>query len=303
MKITYIKKVFFISILIALLYSCASKLPAPVEPQLSKTKKTESTSTEERKSKCPDVYKLKRGETLFSISIKCGYNYKDVANANGLRRPYKLKAGDEIRFDLMRQEKPVEKEITITETTEVIPLNQESETIPLEEDLTQIQTKEFKGYGTPTIINEPKVIRQAYTKKSLKETNKIVRAKTKAEKTWSWPTEGSIDKPFDSNSTTKGIDISGNFGQEIKSVSKGKVIYVGEDLQGYGRLIIIKHDHDLLSVYGHNEEIFVREGQVVEALEAIGTMGSSGTDAVKLYFEIRKGGQSVDPLKYIKKIN
>ena len=52
MKITYIKKVFFISILIALLYSCASKLPAPVEPQLSKTKKTESTSTEERKSKC-----------------------------------------------------------------------------------------------------------------------------------------------------------------------------------------------------------------------------------------------------------
>ena len=84
-------------------------------------------------------------------------------------------------------------------------------------------------------------------------------------------------------------------------MSKGKVIYAGEDLKGYGRLIIIKHDNDLLSVYGHNEEIFVREGQTVEALEAIGTMGSTGADRVKLYFEIRKGGQSVNPLIYIKK--
>ena len=76
---------------------------------------------------------------------------------------------------------------------------------------------------------------------------------------------------------------------------------MGEDLQGYGRLIIIKHDYDLLSVYGHNEEIFVKEGQSVEALEAISTMGSSGTDTIKLYFEIRKGGQSVNPLSYIQK--
>ena len=276
-------------------------MPAPVEGKPYESKKPESVKKQEKKPKCPDVHKLEKGETLFSISIKCGYNYKDVAKANGLKRPYKLKAGDEIRFDLMRQEKAKEAEDVISDSTETIPLIQETEAIPLEEDLTEIQTEEFKGYGTPTLINEPKVIREVYSKKTLKKTNKIVKAKTKAEKTWSWPTDGSIDKPFDSNSTIKGINILGNFGQEIKSVSKGKVIYVGEDLQGYGRLIIIKHDHDLLSVYGHNEEIFVKEGQSVEALEAISTMGSSGTDTVKLYFEIRKGGQSVNPLSYIQK--
>ena len=301
MKNIDFRKIIALSLMALLLHSCASKIPAPVDKQPLEIKKTEDIKSNKQKRKCPDVYRLKKGETLFSISIKCGYNYKDVAKANGLKRPYKLKADDEIRFDLMRGKKIAKPIEEISESTETIPLEQEIEAIPLEEDLTEIQTEEFKGYGTPTIINEPKVIREVYTKKSLKETNKIVKAKVKADKTWSWPTNGAIDKPFDSNSATKGINILGSFGQEIKSVAKGKVIYVGEDLKGYGRLIIIKHDHDLLSVYGHNEEIFVREGQNVEALEAISTMGSSGTDAIKLYFEIRKGGQSVNPLSYIQK--
>lgn len=301
MKIVLLKKVFFYTLIVSLLYSCAAKIPAPVDREIYEKENVESSIDKKKRSQCPDVYLLKKGETLFSISIKCGYNYKDVAKANGLKRPYKLKAGDEIRFDLMKQNSDKENNNYSSETIETIPLEQEPEIVPLEEDITEIEAEEFQGYGTPTIINEPKIIREVYSKRTLKKTNKIVKAKAKAEKTWSFPTNGSIDKPFDSNSDTKGISILGSFGQEIKSVSKGKVIYVGEDLQGYGRLIIIKHDHDLLSVYGHNEEIFVREGQTVEALEAIGTMGRTGTDTVKLYFEIRKGGQSVDPLLYIKK--
>lgn len=277
-------------IFIIFLYSCASKIPAPVETQTYENK--QPSEDKKNKASCPDVYKLKKGETLFSISIKCGVNYKDVARVNGLSKPYRVKEGDEIRFDLLKEQS----------SEETIDAREESiETIPLNEKTYNIEAEEFQGYGTPTLIDEPKVIREVYSKRTLKETSDIVSAKTKLEKTWSWPTEGDIEKPFDSNSSTKGVEILGTFGQEIKSVSKGKVIYAGEDLKGYGRLIIIKHDNDLLSVYGHNEEIFVREGQTVEALEAIGTMGSTGVDRVKLYFEIRKGGQSVDPLLYINK--
>ena len=89
-------RIFYISFLALFLYSCASKMPAPVEGKPYESKKPESVKKQEKKPKCPDVYKLEKGETLFSISIKCGYNYKDVAKANGLKRPYKLKAGDEI---------------------------------------------------------------------------------------------------------------------------------------------------------------------------------------------------------------
>jgi lipoprotein NlpD len=98
----------------------------------------------------------------------------------------------------------------------------------------------------------------------------------------------------------KGIEILGEAGQEIRSVAKGKVIYAGEDLKGYGRLVIIKHEDNLITVYGHTQEILVREGQSVEAAEAIATMGNSGTEQFKLLFEVRKGGQSVDPLRYLK---
>ena len=289
MSAVNIKKIL-VFLWIMILTGCASKIPAPVENQSYEYKK----SSEEKKKEtgCPDVYKLKKGETLFSISIKCGFNYKEVARVNGLSKPYRIKEGDEIRFDLLKDQPSKEKIDVLEESTETIPLNDEA---------IEIEAEEFQGYGTPTPIEDPKVIREVYSKQSLKQTSKIVSAKTKLEKIWSWPTEGNVENPFDSNSPIKGVEILGDFGQEIKSVSKGKVIYAGEDLKGYGRLIIIKHDNDLLSVYGHNEEIFVREGQTVEALEAIGTMGSTGTDRVKLYFEIRKGGQSVNPLLYIKK--
>jgi lipoprotein NlpD len=80
------------------------------------------------------------------------------------------------------------------------------------------------------------------------------------------------------------------------------VIYAGEELKGFGKLIIIKHEDNILSVYGHNRELLVTEGQKVDAGEIISTMGNTGTDKVKLHFEIRKNGQSVDPTQYFKDV-
>ena len=68
---------------------------------------------------------------------------------------------------------------------------------------------------------------------------------------------------------------------------------------GYGRLVIIKHSRHLLTAYAHNDRILVREGQEVRAGEKIAAMGSSGTDRVKLHFEVRRGGKPVDPLRYL----
>ena len=65
-------------------------------------------------------------------------------------------------------------------------------------------------------------------------------------------------------------------------------------------MIIIKHDKNILSVYGYQEEILVKEGQNVIAGESIGTMGMTGTDGVKLHFEIRENGKSIDPIKFLK---
>jgi lipoprotein NlpD len=108
-----------------------------------------------------------------------------------------------------------------------------------------------------------------------------------------------LENLFNEAQGQKGIDILGSLGQEIKAAGPGKVIYSGEDLKGYGKLVIIKHNNSYLSVYAHNKELLVKEGQVITKGQKIATMGDSGTDKVKLHFEIRKQGQSVDPTNFL----
>ena len=85
----------------------------------------------------------------------------------------------------------------------------------------------------------------------------------------------------------------------MKTAAAGKVVYSGSGLVGYGRLIIIKHNETLLSAYGHNSNLLVSEGEYVKAGQVIANMGSSGTDRTRLYFEIRKNGKPVNPLRYL----
>jgi len=77
------------------------------------------------------------------------------------------------------------------------------------------------------------------------------------------------------------------------------VVYAGNGLRGYGELIIIKHSDSYVSAYGHNRKLLVQEGQHVKVGQAIAEMGSTGTDQVKLHFEIRRQGKPVDPLQYL----
>ena len=85
----------------------------------------------------------------------------------------------------------------------------------------------------------------------------------------------------------------------VNAAAAGKVIYSGSDLRGYGKLVIIKHNKTYLSVYAHNSAIVIKEGQQVSKGQKIAEMGNSDTDQVKLHFEIRRQGKSVDPTKYL----
>ena len=85
------------------------------------------------------------------------------------------------------------------------------------------------------------------------------------------------------------------------AAASGQIVYAGSGLRGYGKLLIIKHNETYLSAYAHNHHLLVKEGDVVKAGQKIADMGSSGTDRVKLHFEIRREGTPVDPMKYLPK--
>lgn len=119
---------------------------------------------------------------------------------------------------------------------------------------------------------------------------------------WRWPVDGPLLATYLAGEPTRqGIDIGGREGAPVRSAADGVVVYSGSGLVGYGELIIVKHDEQWLSAYGHNRKRLVDEGQVVKAGQQIAELGHSGAARDMLHFEIRFNGKPVDPLRYLPK--
>ena len=119
---------------------------------------------------------------------------------------------------------------------------------------------------------------------------------------WLWPATGPLREQFSSaTGGNKGIDIGGRRGAKVSAAAAGQVVYAGSGLRQYGNLIIIKHNQTHLSAYAHNDSLLVSEGDQVKQGQQIARMGSSGTDQVKLHFEIRRHGTTINPLPLLPK--
>jgi lipoprotein NlpD len=92
------------------------------------------------------------------------------------------------------------------------------------------------------------------------------------------------------------VGIGGKAGQPVFAAAPGKVVYSGSGLRGYGKLVIIKHNDMFLSVYAHNSQIVVKEGETVKRGQRIAEMGDTDANRTALHFEIRRFGKPVDPL-------
>ncbi|HEX6551049.1 MAG TPA: peptidoglycan DD-metalloendopeptidase family protein [Gammaproteobacteria bacterium] len=117
---------------------------------------------------------------------------------------------------------------------------------------------------------------------------------------WNWPVSGRVIRQFHADSNlAKGIDISAARGTDIRAAAAGKVVYAGSGIIGYGKLIIIKNSEQFLSAYADNDQMLVKEGDIVQAGDRIATMGLGRDGHPLLHFEIRRNGKPVDPLQYL----
>ena len=112
------------------------------------------------------------------------------------------------------------------------------------------------------------------------------------------PADGAVITRYN-RERSKGIDIAGVRGAAIVAAADGQVVYVGDQLRGYGRMIILKHDATYLTAYAHNQAILVSEKDMVQQGQKIAEMGDTDSDQVKLHFELRKNGVAVDPEPYL----
>ena len=113
---------------------------------------------------------------------------------------------------------------------------------------------------------------------------------------WTWPTVGTTLRGYSAaHGGNKGLDIAGQIGQPVRAAAAGTVVYAGNGLRQYGNLVIVKHNEDYLSAYGHLQKITVAEGSAVTTGQTIASMGSPGDGPGVLHFEIRYRGTPIDP--------
>lgn len=299
--------------------ACASTPPAPVIERNSSASQPNPTNIKPNNPETsgsdwrPNTYTVKKGDTLYAIGLEFGYDYKDIANANNLNPPYPIKIGQKL---ILPANGNNEKNTSVTAATE----SEEGVVVtPIKADPAPTDIKSTTPAVTP-VLSQPKALREPFSQEALNRSGakpsevvstkpainpepsaaKLAETKATGEDTirWSWPTQGKVIASFN-EASNKGIDIAGTMGQAVNAASSGKVIYSGSDLRGYGNLVIIKHNKMYLSVYAHNSKLMVKEGQMVSSGQKIAEMGNTDSNSVKLHFEIRQQGKSVDPAKYL----
>jgi len=117
--------------------------------------------------------------------------------------------------------------------------------------------------------------------------------------TFLWPASGQVVGRFNGG-TNKGINIGGKPGDPVVAAAAGRVVYVGSKLRGYGNLVMVKHNDEFITAYAHNRKILVRENEQVKAGQQIAEMGSTDSSSTQLHFELRRKGNAVDPMPYLK---
>jgi lipoprotein NlpD len=319
------------------LVGCASNVPAPVSDLTPPTALAKATGAAAPAALAsgelkPGFYLVKKGDTLYSIALDHGQGYREVAAWNSLEDPNRIQVGQQLRVAPPdaggAAPVAVTRPITSAGPIEARPLSaSNAATNGASNSATAAASV---SANSETLKREPKGGKLPYSEQALVQMQKadtvppapvattITAAKpsetrpagttttppaavTPAEDAgidWSWPNAARVTAGF-VDGGNKGIDMAAKTGEPVLAAGEGKVAYVGTGMRGYGKMVIVKHNAAFLSVYAHNSQILVKEGQTVAKGQKIAEIGSSDTDQPKLHFEIRRQGKPVDPLKYL----
>ena len=258
----------------ALLAACGSTGYVPIQDLAINTSTGTASIVLGYKPKAPTVYKVKAGDTLFAIAWRYGWDYKKLAKLNNIPAPYTIYVGQKIAFNAATASQVSQPAKTTAKST----------------------TKQV-AKTTSTTVSKPK----ATTSKIVSPVMKPYKGKSNI--AWQWPIQGRLVESFNSKSeTSKGVDIAAKPGSSVLAAATGQVVYAGDGIQGYGNLLIIKHNDTYLSAYAYNNRLLVKEGDIVKRGQQIAQSGKGPQLDGRLHFEIRKDGKPVNPQSYLPKL-
>lgn len=266
-------------------------------------------------------YVVQRGDTLYSIALAFGQDYRDLARWNGLDDPSRLQVGQSLRVqppaDAASSSVVAAVPVAPVSAAQVRPIDSPQPLPPVTGAAPASPVGSPATAAAPAGSPAPAAVATAPANApvtaplpaspstspppAVASRSPDAAAEPKATEPalgWSWPAAGKVIEAFD-DARNKGIDIAGKEGDPVLASNDGHVVYAGSGLRGYGNLVIIKHTDDFISAYAHNRSILVKQGQAVKRGQRIAEMGKTDADLPKLHFEVRRQGKPVDPMRYL----
>ena len=260
----------------------------------------------------PETVTVEKGDTLYSISKRYDMPLRDLIDANGLKPPYTLKVGQVLRLP--------------ASTYHVVSRGDTLYSISRQYNANIADLKRINNLSYPyTLAVGQKVIlagsarslsatanpppKRKYTARAAprKTTSRPARGSytvvQKRSSKFSWPVRGTIVSKFGTigkGRANDGINIKAARGTAIKAADAGTVAYAGNELKGFGNLILVRHNDGWITAYAHHDRLLVKTGQQGRRGEKIATVGATGgVNSPQLHFEIRAGKKAVNPVAYL----
>jgi len=263
------------------------------------------------------TYKVVDGDNLYSISRKLNISIRTLIDINRIRSPYKIYPKQllnlprssfhivekgETLYSISRMYKT--DIFTISRVNNIINVNAiyEGQSLKINKYLVKKESSKNSLKNEKIKRKQKKAFSQAASKKSKKSrtkssNNMIIKSK------FIWPVKGKLISKYGKSSEgffNDGINIDSKLNQNVMASSDGKVIYSGNEIPGYGNLVLIKHSSNWITAYAHLNKVFIEKGEKVKKGEKIGLVGTTGNvSKPQLHFEIRKGKNAVNPLKHL----
>ena len=226
-----------------------------------------------------NVHRVSAGETLFAVGRAYNVHPYKIAEHNGLAKPYSLRVGQQLR----------------------IPAggNFASATQPAAQTVAARQPQHYTTTKDQTQISQP-----VYkVEQPIAQADQAVVGGTDTGAGFRWPVKGRVISKYGSKpngSRNEGINIAVPEGADVRAAEAGVVAYSGNELKGYGNLVLIRHSNGWVTAYAHSKEVYVKRGDTVRRGQIISKAGATGSvNSPQVHFELRKGASAVDPEKYL----
>lgn len=255
----------------------------------------------------PNEYKVREGDSVSTIARMYEVSPNRLASLNDLSSPFRLSPGQVLRLPSPSGQYEGAQQAVVTNNLSAQPTTQTARLDPVEKEDLNPKSKtvdaqkkaDSPAKKTTTTSQKPSVQKASATRAKLSKATPKMSGNGKFMR----PVDGKIISSYGPKKDglhNDGINIKAVRGAPVRAAENGIVVYNGNDLEGYGNLVLIRHENKMMSAYAHLDKTLIKRGAKVVRGQSIGTVGSTGqVDSPQLHFEIRRGSTPLNPTKYL----